>query len=58
MEYTKVSEMKYERVDKDSVINQIKDIISRVEGAADSVTLLSLRDEYNNLSNHVGTMAR
>ncbi len=58
MNYTKVSEMKYERVDKDSVINQIKDIISRTENVSDSVTLLSLRDEYNNLSSRVGTMAR
>ena len=58
MNYTKISEMKYERVDKDSVIEKIKDIISRVESAADGNTLLSLRDEYNNLSNHVGTMAR
>ena len=58
MNYTKVSEMKYERVDKDSVINQIKDIISRTENVSDSVTLLSLRDEYNDLSSRVGTMAR
>lgn len=58
MNYTKVSEMKYERVDKDSVISQIKDIISRVENAPDSATLLSLRDTYNDLSSHVGTMAR
>ena len=58
MNYVKISEMKYERVDKDSVIEKIKDIISRAESAADSFTLLSLREEYNNLSNHVGTMAR
>ena len=58
MNYTKISEMKYERVDKDSVIERIKDIISRVEGAKSGDELLSLRDEYNNLSNHVGTMAR
>ena len=58
MNYTKISEMKYERVDKDTVIEKIKDIICRVECAPDGNALLSLRDEYNNLSNHVGTMAR
>lgn len=58
MEYTKISEMKYERIDKDSVINQIKDIIKRVENAGCENCLLSLRDEYNTLSGHVGTMAR
>ena len=58
MKYTKISEMAYERVDKDSVIEKIKDIIARVEGAQSGQALLLLRDEYNKLSEHVGTMAR
>ncbi|MBQ7225827.1 MAG: M3 family oligoendopeptidase [Clostridia bacterium] len=58
MKYTKISEMKYERVDKDAVIEKIKDIIARVENAGCENCLLSLRQEYNALSNHVGTMAR
>ena len=58
MKYTKISEMAYERVDKDTVIEKIKDIISRVEGAKSGKELLSLREEYNKLSEHVGTMAR
>lgn len=58
MSYTKISEMKYERVDKDSVIEQIKSIISRIENAKSGKELLSLRDEYNKLSERVGTMAR
>ena len=58
MKYTKISEMKYERVDKDSVIEKIKDIITRTENAASGDELLSLREEYNKLSEHVGTVAR
>lgn len=58
MSYTKISEMTYERVNKDTVIEQIKDIISRVEKANEADALLSLREEYNKLSEHVGTMAR
>lgn len=58
MKYTKISDMKYRRVDKDAVINEIKDIISRVENAQDGASLLSLREEYNSLSDRVGTMAR
>ncbi|MBE6673963.1 MAG: M3 family oligoendopeptidase [Ruminococcaceae bacterium] len=58
MKYTKISEMAYVRVSKDSVIEQIKDIIARIENAKSSDELLSLRNEYNTLSEHVGTMAR
>ncbi len=58
MKYTKISEMKYERVSKESVIEKIKDIIARVENAKNGQELLNLRDEYNALSEHVGTMAR
>ena len=58
MKYTKISEMKYERVPKETVIEKIKDIITRVENAKDGQELLSLRREYNTLSEHVGTMAR
>lgn len=58
MNYVKISEMQYERVDKDSVIEKIKDIISRTENAQSGDELLSLREEYNKLSEHVGTMAR
>ena len=58
MNYTKISEMKYERVDKDTVIEQIKNIIAKIEGAQNGNELLLLRDEYNTVSEHVGTMAR
>ena len=58
MNYVKISEMKYERVDKDAVIENIKDIISRIETSIGGDALLALRDEYNSLSEHVGTMAR
>ena len=58
MNYTKISEMKYERVDKDAVIEQIKNIIEKIEGAQNGNELLLLRDEYNTVSEHVGTMAR
>ena len=58
MKYTKIEDMKYERVDKDLVIEKIKDIISRVEGASSGKELLDLRNEYNALSEHVGTMGR
>ena len=58
MKYTKISEMKYERVDKDAVIESIKDIIRCTEKASSGKELLALRDEYNALSERVGTMAR
>ena len=58
MKYTKISEMQYERIDKERVIEQIKDIILRIENAKSGSELLDLREEYNNLSSHVGTMAR
>ena len=58
MKYTKISEMTYERVDKDSVIESIKDIIARTQDAKSGEELLSLRDEYNTLSERIGTMAR
>jgi oligoendopeptidase F len=58
MSYTKISEMKYERVSKDAAIEKIKNIISRVEAATSGDELLALRNEYNNTSDHVGTMAR
>ncbi|MBO5262438.1 MAG: M3 family oligoendopeptidase [Clostridia bacterium] len=58
MNYTKISEMKYERVSKDSVIREIKDIIARTEKANCGKELLACRDDYNKLSDYVGTMAR
>ena len=58
MNYVKISEMSYERVDKDAVIEKIKDIIERIGAAQNGEELLALRDEYNTLSEHVGTMAR
>ena len=58
MKYTKISEMAYERVDKDYVISEIEDIIAKIEGATSASQLLALRDEYNALSERVGTMAR
>ncbi|MBO5312508.1 MAG: M3 family oligoendopeptidase [Clostridia bacterium] len=58
MKYTKISEMRYERIDKDAVIEQIKSIIEAIENAKSGSELLALRDEYNKLSENVGTMAR
>ena len=58
MKYTKISEMQYERVNKDTVIEKIKEIISRIENADSAKELLDLREEYNKYSEHVGTMAR
>ncbi len=58
MNYIKISEMAYERVDKDSVIEKINNIIERVQVAANGEELCALRNEYNTLSEHVGTMAR
>ena len=58
MKYTKISDMKYERVDKDAVIAEIEKIIERIGSVKSGHELLTLRDEYNNLSERVGTMAR
>ena len=58
MNYTKISEMKYERADKDAAIEKIKDIIARVEGASSGDDLLALRAEYNKTSDRIGTLAR
>lgn len=58
MEYTKISEMKYERVDKEQAIKDIDSIIERVGKAKSGDELLALRNEYNSLSEQIGTMAR
>lgn len=58
MIYTKISEMHYERVDKDSVIKEIQDVITRTEKATSVRELLICREDYNKLSDLVGTTVR
>ena len=56
MKYTKISEMRYERVTKEEAIAALEAVLKKVEGATSSAELLAAREEYNALGARIGTM--
>lgn len=58
MNYVKIKDMKYERLDKEQVISKMEKQIESVKNAKSGKDLLLAREEYNKESEYMGTMAR
>lgn len=58
MNYVKIKDMEYKRVNKEQVIASMEAQIKRVENATCPRDILSAREDYNKDSEYVGTMVR
>lgn len=56
MAYTKISDMKYERVTKEEAIATLEEVVRRVEEASSADELLAARDSYNAFGERLSTM--